>query len=97
MSTKSIHFVRRLGLAAVTASAIALVGCAGQAPVAQAPGIGDATDPLASESFDRHEAMWDARLRRQGMAAVRDNDRRIQGFQVYSHGIEHGFDDLQAH
>lgn len=48
------------------------------------PSVGDSADLLLEQSRDPFAAQ-DARLRRQGLSAMRDG-RRITGYQVYFHG-----------
>jgi len=74
---------RASGLSAV-AFFITLSGCALSTDIPRQPGVGDSTDPLLQESRDPFAAQ-DARLRRQGLSAMRDG-RRVTGYQVYFHG-----------
>ena len=63
-----------------------LVGCASNGNIPARPGVGDAQPELRTGEVGSSGTALDARLRRQGLTAVRDDNNRVQGYQVYFPG-----------
>ena len=59
--------------------------------LAEQPGVGDGSGDMFTLSASPTSAASDARLRRQGLSAVRNTQGHIVGYQSYSYGRGHGF------
>ena len=84
---KTVHALQRrlMGFSAAAGFALA-AGCASTDEIPGRPGVGDAGADFGIGEARPAENAFDARLRRQGLRAIRDSNNSIRGYEVYLHG-----------
>lgn len=80
-----------LSFSFTAALAIGISGCAPSANLSIQPGVGDDSAGIFGPDTESIGAAADARLRRQGLTALRGPHGRLTGYRSYSYGRGHGF------